>query len=217
MQACDDASNRAVTIFCWFASSLSALIKLSHSPNGAACALNTFAPLALTTSCTTTILLGALHSYRPPRAAHHQLKCFFFSVVAVSVSRRYPPNVVLQRETVAMDWRDDPPHEVSAFPQNFLHNVQTSDFILCHLLVSFANSFEGPLRRLSLLPVPFFRSLPTTILHCKVAATHHFRTRGCIRTSLDLFQNLSEKGFLPPLTLYPFLFFPTFLLLPYQE
>ena len=52
----------------------------------------------------------------------------FFSNVAVSVSRRYPPNVVLQMKTVAMradvrqsdpshsvDWRDDPPQEVRAF------------------------------------------------------------------------------------------------------
>ena len=39
------------------------MIKLSHSPCGAACALNTFASLALAPSCTTSNLLGALQSH----------------------------------------------------------------------------------------------------------------------------------------------------------
>ena len=53
---------------------------------------------------------------------------FLLSVVAISVSRRYQPDIVIQRETVAVlanvrqsdsshsvDWRDDPPQEVSVF------------------------------------------------------------------------------------------------------
>ena len=78
------------------------------------------------------------------------------------------------------DWRDDPPQEVRALPQNFLHHAQTSNFILWHLLVSFADSFEGSLRRLSFLPVSFLKVLLTTILHCKVAATHQLRSTVCI-------------------------------------
>ena len=50
----------------------------SHKPCGAACALNTFASLASVSSCTTSTLLGALHSCLPPHTAHHQLQCFFF-------------------------------------------------------------------------------------------------------------------------------------------
>ena len=109
------------------------------------------------------------------------------SVVAVSLSRGYPPNVVLQGETVAMwanvrqsdcsysiDWRDDPPHGVSAFPQKFLHTAHTANFILCHFLGNFANSFEIPLTRLSYLPILFFQFLPTTITHCEVATDASF-------------------------------------------
>ena len=108
----------------------------------------------------------------------------------------------------SIDCRDDPSQEVRAFPQNYLHNAQTSNFILCHLLVSFANSFEGPLRRPSFLPVSFFEVLPTTIPHCKVATTHHLGSTVCSLTSFALFQNLSERGFLLPLNLYPCLYFP---------
>ena len=64
--------------FCWFAMSISAVIRLSHSPNDAASALKTFPLSAVAPICTTTILVCALHSYWPPHAAHHQLQCFFF-------------------------------------------------------------------------------------------------------------------------------------------
>ena len=55
--------------FCRFARRLSASIKLRFED----LALFEFAPI-----CTTTILLGALHSYWRPHAAPHQLQCFFF-------------------------------------------------------------------------------------------------------------------------------------------
>ena len=61
--------------FCWFASSSSALIMYTHRPCGAACALITFAGLALAPVCTTSNLLGALHLYFSPQIAHHQLQC----------------------------------------------------------------------------------------------------------------------------------------------
>ena len=70
--------------FCWFASCFSALTRSSHSPSGAACALKTFASFALALSCITSILLGALHSYWPPHAAHNQRHCCLFLPVTLS-------------------------------------------------------------------------------------------------------------------------------------
>ena len=63
--------------FCCFAKSFSALIRLSHRPIGAACAPKTFASVAWAPSCATSILVGALHSYWPPQAAHHHLQSSF--------------------------------------------------------------------------------------------------------------------------------------------
>ena len=89
-------------LLCCFARSLSALIKLSQRPRCAACALNSFASLALVPICTTSILLGALHSPWPPHTAHHQPQRFFFLLLPSPCPCRYSPNVVIQRETVAM-------------------------------------------------------------------------------------------------------------------
>ena len=88
--------------FFWFAKNLSALTRLSHKPNGAACVLNTFASLAFTPSCTTSILLGALRSYWPPQAAHHHLQCFFFLLLPSPCP--VDTTIVVEGETVAM-WR----------------------------------------------------------------------------------------------------------------
>ena len=82
MLACDDVWVGLSQSVHWFAKSLSALNKWSHNPNGAACALHTFVSLALVPSCTTSILLGALHSYWPPHTAHHQQQCFFFLLMS---------------------------------------------------------------------------------------------------------------------------------------
>ena len=57
-------------------------------------------------------------------------------------------------------------------------------------------------------PVSFFEFFPTAVPHCKVALPHRLGVTSHIRISLDMLQNLSERGFLLPLTLYPFLFFP---------
>ena len=126
------------------------------------------------------------------------------SVVAVSVSRRYPPNVVVRRETVALganirqsesshstDRRDDPPQEARAFSQDILRNVQAADIIHCHLLTSFPTSFTSP----SFLPVFFLKTLPIAMLHCDVGTAHCLGTAICIRTSFDLFQNFFERRF----------------------
>ena len=105
--------------------------------------------------------------------------------------------------------RDDPPQEVSALCQNLLCDAQTASVILCHFVVISGNSFNGPLTKLFFLPMFFLRILLVTILHCEVGTTHCLGAAICIRTSFDLFQNLSEGRFLLPLTLYPFLFFPS--------
>ena len=86
---------------------------------------------------------------------------FLLSVVCCRVRvRGYPPNAVLQREAVAMwtnvrrgdsshpiNWRDGPPQEVRALPQNFLRHAQTANVILRHFLLSFANSFRRSTRK----------------------------------------------------------------------
>ena len=77
VQACNDALNRAVTIFLLVRQQLERTDQGSQSPKGAACDLTPFASVALTPSCRTSILLGASQSYWPPHAAHHQLECFF--------------------------------------------------------------------------------------------------------------------------------------------
>ena len=67
----------------------SALTRLSHKPNGAACALKT---LALSAPISTNkILLGALHSCWPPRAAPPVAKLLLSTAAGVSVSCGNPP------------------------------------------------------------------------------------------------------------------------------
>ena len=85
--------NRTVTIFCWFASSLSAWIKFSQSPCGTACAKN----LGFIFSC------AELHYQNPvgrPSFMSFSKDCT--PPTAVLLSGRYPPNIVLQRKTVTM-------------------------------------------------------------------------------------------------------------------
>ena len=64
------------------------------------------------------------------------------------------------------------------------------------------------LRIFSFFPGSFLELFPTTFLHCKVTSPHRLGATVKIRISFDLLQNLSEKRFLLPLTLYPFLLFP---------
>ena len=155
VQACYNALNRAITILLLLRQQLERidLVVMSHSSKGAACALNTFASLALTPSCT-PYPVG-----RSPfvLVAHHQRQCFFFLLFAVPVSRGYSPNVVIQGETVAMranvrqsdssqsvDSCDDPPQEVSAFSQDLLlrcPNGQCHPLQLSHKLREFFQKF----------------------------------------------------------------------------
>ena len=82
---------------------------------------------------------------------------------AVLLRRRYPPNVVLQRKTVAM--RADVRQGNSSpgamirrksvrFSQYFPYNTQTSSFLFYHLLVSFTYCSQG-VQMSSLLPCIF--------------------------------------------------------------
>ena len=159
----------AVTIFLLVHQQLERIDQV-ESPNGAACAFEHLRFVGIGTEL------------------HHQQPAGRSSFVLASTSRT-PPVAALLLSGVAMranmrqsdsshsiDWRDDPPQEVRAFPQNFLHSAQTPDSILRHLLVRFTSSFEGPHRRLSFLPVSFFKFLPTTILHCQVAPTSQCST-----------------------------------------
>ena len=104
------------------ASSLSAWIKLSKSPCGTACALNTFlffvcAELHHQYLAGCSPFVSASTHRTPPTAV--------LLLSAVSVSHRYPPNVVFQKKIVAMranirqgdtshstERRDDPPQEL---------------------------------------------------------------------------------------------------------
>ena len=92
-------------------------------------------------------------SFKPPTSTAFVIVCFIFAsthraspdgvpllpVVAVSVSDRYPPNVVLQRKAAAMragqkrqgdsslpstDWRYDPSQEICALSQKIMRNAQ---------------------------------------------------------------------------------------------
>ena len=109
---------------------------------------------------------------------------------------------------IPSDWRDDPPQEVRAFSQYFLRNAQAADIIHCHLLTSFPNSLKRSIQR-AFLPSCILpsKTLPITILHCKVGTTHCLVTPICIRTSFGLFQNLFDGRLLLPLSLLSFLFF----------
>ena len=177
------------------------------------CALNTFASLAV--SCWALSIRIGLHKPHTTSCSASSFCCYHRRAL------KKPTKCSPPRETGAMwahirqsdsshsiDWRDEPTQGVRAFPPNFQHDAQTSNFILCHHLVRFANSFEGPLRRLSFLPVSFLKVLTPTILHCKVDATPLLGTTVRIRTSFDLLRSLFERGFLLPLTLHPFLSFP---------
>ena len=118
--------------FCWFAKSLSALIKLSQTPCGATCARNMFS------SRRSLPIVLAAASRTPPVA------------LLLSVLGRDPPSVVFKRESVTVrahmrqgdfsltfDWHDDPFQEVRASPQNILYNALSVLIFLLHLNVAF--------------------------------------------------------------------------------
>ena len=174
---------------CWFASSLSALIKFSQSPRGTACALKTFASSSFVPSCTNRILLGALHSYFPLHTAHHQLQCHFFLLLLSPCPIDTHQNVVLQKETVAVradvrqrdsspstDWRNGLP--LPKCPTSFLATFSQAQRI-------FSRVHSGDFS-FSLHP-----SLNSSQLssHCDVAFPHHLGNTTHIYISSDLLQN----------------------------
>ena len=193
MQACDDNLNRAVTIFLLVRQQLER-IDLSHSPNGAACALNTFASWAFTPSCTTSILLGALHIRVCLHKPHTtQLQCFFFllSPCPVETHQMQSSKVKLLQCGQTYNKMTPPSPSTGAmirrkksvlfseFPAQ-CPNVQFHPLPPSRKLREF---FRWSTQTLSFLPVSLIKVLPTTILHCKVAATHHLGTTVCINTS----------------------------------
>ena len=81
------------------------------------------------------------------------------------LSPRDPPDVVFQRETVAIRahvghsnassssvWRKGAPQVVRASDHNFLHNTQLCCLVLCHQPTCFVCSVEGPFRGLYFSP-----------------------------------------------------------------
>ena len=105
-----------------------------------------------------------------------------------------------------INWRDDPPQEVHASSQDFL---RTANVILCHFLISFATSFKSPLTKLSFLPTFFLKNPPNCHASSRCRHGASSGTANRIRTSLNVLQNFLEWGFLLPLTLLSFLFFPS--------
>ena len=101
---------------------------------------------------------------------YDQKPVWLLSIVFLHTSRttnccalfpRDPPDAVFQGETAAVqtqvghrdsslssNWRDDTPQVVRASGHDFLHNVQLSSFVLCHLLKGFFYSVKGPFRGL---------------------------------------------------------------------
>ena len=121
-----NALNRAITI-CLLVSqaNFSALIRLSHKPKGAACALKTFAlrrlRFAPPENCWALSIRSGL---RMPHTTSCNASSFCCCRLRV---RRHPPHAIIQREATAMRTdirqsqashtqhrRDNPPQEVSA-------------------------------------------------------------------------------------------------------
>ena len=122
---------------CWLAKSLSAWIKWSHFPCGAASARNTFASRRSVLSCMAKILFAAFQWYRSPKAAHHQLHCFFPCPDEIHQMQVFKRESVTMRAYVRQgdpsrffDWYNDPPQEV--LPQNILGNTQSAVVFLLH-------------------------------------------------------------------------------------
>ena len=138
------------------------------------------------------------------------------SDVAVSVSRRYPPNVVFQRLQCGQTYdKVTPPiPSIGAMIRRkksvlflWISCTMPQRVIHCHLLISIPNSFKGPFTEISFLPAFLLETFSIAMLQCDVGPAHRRGTAICIRTSFDLFQNLLEGRLLLPLTLLSFLFF----------
>ena len=163
--------------------------------------------------CTTKILLGALASacWTQPVAM------LLLSIAAVSVSRRYPPYVVIHREAAAMRadvrqgnsthsvyWSDDPSQE-RALSQNILRNAQASNILQSNIVIGLLKPFNSPFTWLSFCTAFLFEAFPIVQLLCIVRTAHHLGIAICIRTSFDLLQNFFEKRLVLQLTLHSFL------------
>ena len=72
-QARNNVLNRTITISLLVRQQLERIDQILTHKVLCGTASSSFVP-----SCTTRILLGALHSYLPPHTAHHQLQCLFF-------------------------------------------------------------------------------------------------------------------------------------------
>ena len=110
------------------------------------------------------------------------------STVAVSVSRRYPPYVVMQREAAAMraDVRQGDSScstgamirlkKSRALSQNVLRNAQAADVLQGNGVIDLLK----PLKRVHSQSFPSF---PIAQLLCFVRTAHHLGIAICIRTT----------------------------------
>ena len=169
-------------------------------------------------SCTTNILFGALHSYWPPQAAHHQLHFFFLLLRSPcpidthhmwsSKGKQLPCGQTYDKVT---------PHNPSTYAMIRLKKSLIFSEDSCAMLrrpissvatCSYASRILSKVHSQSFFPFCIFHeALPIAMLHCAVRTARCLATAICITTSFDLFQNLLEGRLLLPLTLLSFMFF----------
>ena len=118
------------------------------------------------------------------------------------LSPRDPPNVVLQKETVAMRtqvghcnaslssyWRNDASQVVCASDHDFLRDARLSCLIRCYLLEGFLCSVKSPFRGFPFSPENAFVFFPSTAQGDK-ALLHHSVHAVSVIAELNLLQVL---------------------------
>ena len=114
----------------------------------------------------TMTLFGFLPLYWPPQAAHHQLRSFFLCPEEIHQigfkreSATMRANVRQSDPSLIFDWRDDPPREVRAFPQNILYNALSVLIFLLHLIVVLSHLRTCPYAELAFSRDLFQKDLP---------------------------------------------------------
>ena len=149
VQACYNTLNRTIAIFLLVRQQLEHIYQVVTQPQRCCvCFEHTLTSLALAPICTTSILFGALHSYWPPQAAPPVavllLCCCRLRVPSIPTSNgkqlqcgqkydKVTPPIPSTGATIRRN-------KSVLFLQKIPHNAQTSNFILCHFLSSFAYS-----------------------------------------------------------------------------
>ena len=168
--------------FCWFAHSLRALIKFTHTHVAASHALWTPLPDWHCHLCTHSPLMFFSTNYARPTAVllpgWNPPRVVFVKTVAIRAQIRN------RNISLSFDWRDDSPQEIFNFQHNSLNYVQSSILIFGLFFKGLSYPFESPLRR----------------------ACFDLENAFWFRTTFYLFQ-IFFGGRLLPLALYPFLLF----------